>query len=255
MTLIGDGEGPNGDNDRFQGTLPGAALPAGQTVHYWVQATGVDGRILFDSNNGANYTPVPRALLGQLGRGIWARTTSQGGVGFFENGKLFNADLSTTVGCVEDGADDYWIQAIQVYVPGLTDQGYTGNLACRRFVAHPRPALDQPAARGWGPIALACKTGLGNNDVCDLQLTEFPRGRQLLSRTATSRSGTTSYKVRFSVDDGATWYWVGSIDGDGGGQNLNVYYQPHPAPTPPTTPPPAPRREATAAEPELAGHR
>lgn len=128
MALTASNAGSYGDNDSFRAVLPGSALAGGEVTHYWVVAQDAAGDVLYDSNGGANYAFTPRGLsigwAGNLGA-----YDAQGGPDYYRVGALFNADLSTTVGCVENGYDDYQIQAAQVYVPGLTDQGYTGDLA------------------------------------------------------------------------------------------------------------------------------
>jgi hypothetical protein len=224
MTLQSSTDGPYGDNDRFLGTIPGSALPGGETVHYWIRAVGANGETLYDSQNGANYALVPRALsvgwAGNLGA-----YDGQGGLGYYQVAKLFNADLSTTVGCFEDGADDYWIQAVQVYVPGLTDQGYTGDLATAASSLIAAQLWTNMRPQGWGPIPTTCRAGVGNNYACDVPFTVFPEGNGCLPG-GNVPAGDYQYKLRFSVDGGNTWYWVGSTDGSGGGSNLNVQYGP-----------------------------
>jgi hypothetical protein len=224
MALAGEGAGAYGNNDRYRGTLPAAALQGGLATHYWVSAQGDNGDTLYDSQNGANYTVTPRALAVSWAGNLGAYD-AQGGLGFYRVGNLFNSDLSTSVGCFWEGADDYQVQAIEVYVPGLTDQGYTGSLATVATALLQAQMWTDLRADGWGAVPTSCRAGIGNNYVCQLTLATFPEGGACLVDGPVA-PGDYEYKVRFSVDGGTSWYWVGSTDGAGGGDNLRVQYDP-----------------------------
>ena len=221
MTFTNAGDGTYGNNDRFVGTLPASALQAGAAIHYWIAAVGSGGETLYDSQNGANYTLTPRAVSVGWG-GDFGAYDAKGGLEFYKVGELFNADLSTTVGCFEDGADDYAVQALQVYVPGLTDQGYTGTLADVAGWLIQAQLWTDMLPGGWGAVPMSCGAGIGNNDVCVLPLTEFPNGGGCLPG-GNVPAGDYEYKVRFSVDGGSTWTWIGASDGS----NLKVHYDPN----------------------------
>jgi hypothetical protein len=226
MTRTSTTDGPFGDNDRFVGTIPGSSLVGGAPLYYWIRADGANGESLYDSQNGANYSVVPRALsvgwAGDLGA-----YDAQGGPEFYRVGELFNSDLSTTVGCWENGPDDYQIQAVQVYVPGLTDQGYSGDLEIAAGHILQAQLWTDMTPNGWGPINTTCRAGIGNNYVCNVPLTVFPASTTSGCLVGGDvPAGTYEWKLRFSVDSGSTWYWVGSADGNGGGSNLSVYYAP-----------------------------
>jgi hypothetical protein len=224
MALASEGAGDYGDNDRFRGTIPGVALQSGLVTHFWVRADGANGQTLYDSRGGANYDLVPRGLsvgwAGNLGA-----YDAQGGFEFYRVGNLFNSDLSTATGCFWEGADDYQVQALEVYVPGLTDQGYSGDLANVAASLLSAEVWTNLRKDGWGGVPTTCQAGIGNNYVCQLPIATFPEGGGCLDDGPVP-PGNYQYKARFSVDGGSTWYWVGSSDGAGGGTNLQVQYDP-----------------------------
>lgn len=219
MALERDGAGPNLNNSQWRATIPAASVRAGQRLQYWVRAADLRGKVLWDSKGGANYSVVPRAYpIGWAGGFGQYRPTDRS----YREGALFQADGSTSIGCWNHGASasSYVVRAVRVYVPGITDQpdvpaGATSILRAELYTDL------QEGGRAWHAVPAQFARKLGNDFVYTFLAYGDLCGGGVEAAGARIADGSYGFKLRFSTDAGATWYWRG-LDG---GANVPLLFR------------------------------
>jgi hypothetical protein len=214
MSLDADWVGELGNNSQWRAAIPADALAAGTDTYYWIRAEDHEGTVLYDSRHGANYSIQPRFYdIGWIG-GLGSYRPINGD---YIEGGLFNDDGSTSTGCWNHGvsASSFRSRAARVWIPGMTDRNLddverAAVAAMIRFEIYTDARAD-----GWTGIPGQVVRRDGNDFLYQLMFATFNPGC-----VVGLEDGTYEYKLRASVDDGATWFWRGSDDG----HNLLVQY-------------------------------
>ena len=145
----------------------------------------------------------------------------------YRENDLFNSDGSTTLGCNNEGISlsSYSVRAIRIWVPGLTSASYRNRDEFNFAAGKIRAEVYTNLSGTWQamPAQLAAVRGndfiytfFSYNDLCT---GGGPRSG------ARFEDGTYEYKIRFSIDEGQTWYWYGTEPGVGeGGEALKVTF-------------------------------
>lgn len=218
MVVDADGVGSYGNNTQWRASLPGDVMVDGQTVQYWIRAQGQDGRVLWDSRYGDNYRVEARrydiAWMGGLGS--WRPVS-----GDYVEGGLFNRDGATATGCWNHGVStsSYRERAVRVWAPGLTDRALDdAELEAASAMVDVELYTDAGTS-GWQARPARFAERRGNDFVYSFRFVDFtPVCIDGLG------DGTYAFKLRGSTDGGAHWFWRGSANGPGGGDDLLVQY-------------------------------
>ena len=227
MSANMDQAGPNNANSQWATEIPAALLKAETEVRYWVRAEDFEGRVLWDSRAGQNYSLRPRAYA--LG---WA-----GGLGSYRPvssaysaGYLFDQDGATAIGCWNHGvsASSYVERAVRVYVPGLSDRSYANDELRKAAASFIRAEIftnlrhsSQNPAGDWQGVAAQFARQQGNDFVYRF----LPFSFMCTGGGPAISDGDYRYKLRFSTDGGQSWSWLGSEFGRSGGENLSLRFR------------------------------
>jgi len=223
MALERDGAGSNGNNSQWRGTIPAERMRAGQRLQYWIRATDLNGKEAWDSNNGANYRVTPRAypVMWAGGFGQYRPTDRS-----YREGSLFLADGSTSFGCFNHGASasSYVVRAVRVYVPGITDRADVPPGASSILRAELYTDLRE-GGRGWHAVPATFARKLNNDFIYTFMSYGELCGGGVEAAGSRIADGSYGFKMRFSTDNGATWFWRGTDNGPNGGNDLGISFR------------------------------
>lgn len=221
--------GGYGINTRWLGTIPAAQLMPGSNLTFWVEAKSPKNT-LWDSQNGKNYlgniaTP-PKVGWAQVGHTAF----SKGWVmpdGSYKAGYAFQTGMDNPFASVPSS---YWPPpkpAVELYVPGLTDQDSALPAASGGFVRVEvvSPFFSGKPGGAWHSYKLDFLDKGGNNWRFDWNVRQHgsplsgPNGVEWVD------DGTYAYKFRISTDNGATWSWLGTAPWPAAGDNLSLSWK------------------------------
>ncbi len=223
MTIDMDFAGPQGSNSQWLATVPAELLPGGQQIDYWIRAEGENGEVIWDSRDGRNHQLNPQSYSVVWAGGFGAYRPASDG---YQQGALFNADDSTSIGCWNHGASlsSYRERAVRVYVPGLTDRAYSDSEILKGAAAIIRVEAFANLGDAGEWIAIPARRfakQIGNDFVYGFfPFIQFCNGGGFSSVA----DGSYQFKLRFSTDNGKTWFWRGSNNGPLGGENLTLNF-------------------------------
>jgi hypothetical protein len=218
MTFDRDDAGSYGHNSQWKATIPANAFAVGQATAYSVVATGYAGGTV--DEEGERHTVTPRTF-----EIDWA-----GGFGQFRpssheytEGRLFQADGSTNMGCWNHGVSgsSYVERAVRVWIPGLTDRHYDSEEARAAIGALIRVQTVTDIPGTLGTIEGRYAAQAGN----DFIFTFMPFTTFCVTHDSAPADGTYGFKVRFSTDGGKTWFWRGTQVGGEGGENVPLHFR------------------------------
>ncbi|MBW2734614.1 MAG: hypothetical protein JRH20_19675 [Deltaproteobacteria bacterium] len=222
MSADVDFAGPHHSNSQWKATIPAELLKNGVPLHYWIRAEGEGGAMRWDSRDGKNYslTPTRYHVTWAGGFGSYLPSNESYRSGFF------NADLSTSTGCVSHGVSlsSYSERAVRVYVPGITDRSYVDKTSLAGAAAIIRTEVysnlsEEGEPSQWAGMPVEFATQVGNDFVYTFfPFTQFCDGGGF----SPYPDGDYKFKLRFSTDAGRNWYWRGSLEGPLGGDDLTL---------------------------------
>lgn len=193
-------------------TRPLVSVPKDATsIELWFSNSDTTGCVAWDSNYGANYAfpIVPSSDAPQVG---WI-----GDWDFIKYGNqaqhLGNVDPSWYFDSWQGMPLASWVE-LQVWIPGITDQGYANVDAARQAaesLVKAEAVTDGLAGNvgGWGTRALHFERQQGNNFVYSFRLGEL----RWQTSPPNVADGLWRWYVRFSTDGGAMWFEGGKETG------------------------------------------
>lgn len=198
-----DHAGPNANNTQWKTLIPAEQVIAGQPLTYWVSATDSQGKTLWDSRDGANYTLTPRAFPTPTvtAYGSWRPTDRS-----FTAGGLFVQGGATATGCENHGASlsSYVERAVRVHVAGLTDRAYPDDAARRAASQILRADVQLDANVPQANSSLQFQTQQGGDFIYSF----FSFNRFCSSGVEVSSvlgDGRYAWRLRFSLDGGRSF--------------------------------------------------
>jgi|GEM_PF-3572209 len=222
MQIDAEGAGPFGNNTRWRATVPAASLEGAGDRQLWVRAVTTDGAEAWDSQDGANYSLRPQSYsVGWIGGfGSYRFVNRQ----YSRADTDFGPDFAMSTGCQNSGASgsSYFERAFLVWAPGLTDRTFSSDSERDAAAAILDVELFTDArANGWTGVPARFVRQQGNDFLYTFQLVSFRPNSNCIEDVADGRYG---FKLRASVDGGASWFWRGTDNGPLGGFDLPVNY-------------------------------
>lgn len=224
MSFDFDAAGEYGNNLQWYRRIPTTGLADGTDIAYWMSARDSTGQTRWDSNGGANFRArvATAPKVGWMGAGRFT---------FIKHLSTPGTCLSTSQyynWCYSPGLEDpftadyskyqaygsYPHLALELYVPGITDQPWSDGSAqaigALFFkVEFTSDALGGKAGGSFLSQAMTFGARRGNNFVFHYR-PYCPAGKPQLCGAGEIPDGTYHYKFRASVDNGKTWSSLGT---------------------------------------------
>lgn len=238
MRFDRDHAGAFGNNVQWVGLVPTRGLKAGAEVRYWISARDSEGNTRWDSRGGQNYL---------------ARVKDAPGVGWLGAGRFtfrkWAADCPTRLKpgdyynwCYSEGLANPFVAnystyqaygaythlALEVYVPGVTDQPWddASARAVGEQLFKAEVVGDMLAGKpGAAPVARAMTYAArrGNNFIFDY-LPFCPGGHAQLCGYGELQNGTYRYRLRVSLDGGQSYTSLASAPFPQGGKDRTLVW-------------------------------
>ncbi|TNE48711.1 MAG: hypothetical protein EP343_14975 [Deltaproteobacteria bacterium] len=232
MRLVESHVGSYGNNAKWEATIPTKLWSGDKELVFWVEAKGQD-KTLWASRNGANYKAViqkpPQPTWAQAGVYLWSKAHRlPDGSWSYMNWRYYPS-LGNPFRATPSQYQAYAsapIPAIEVYVPGVTDNMKDRD-SLRGFV---RAEVWSPFFSGspqgtWKAHPMTFREWAGNNMRFQWNVREFRAPNMPAIGVDCAVDGSYPFKFRLSTDNGTTWHWLGLEGIPQGGKDRTMEWQ------------------------------